>query len=515
MSFEMKIGLSAIDSYRRLDYTPWHAIAEFVDNSTQFYFDNKNRLDEIYEKEGLQLEVGIAYDGTQDGGFLRIVDNAMGMSYDDLERALHVARPPSDPTGRCCYGMGMKTAACWIGNRWVIRTKKLGETTEYTVQVNVEDISKGKAALPTQQKGEISPEDHYTIVEIFDHNRQFKGRTLGKIKDHLRSMYRQDFRKGLLKLEWQQQPLSWEELDNRLMVDREGKPYKRDFEFYLNGKRVHGWAGIFGERKAARADAGFSILHSDRVVRGWPDSWRPEKIYGYQRNDLLNQRLVGEIHLGAFEVTHTKDNIQWLGDEEEIVEKKLSEKIQDYIRIARATYSSLTDDRGPSEAEIDTAISELRDELTSKEMIDQIEISVVPSEEAVRESFARIAKPMKSREPKIGATIGDLEISVYVAGELSASDPYVVLDTASSDKVILVINAMHPHMSQIEGSAGVTNYFRHCIYDAIAEWQARKKTARIDPNTVKLLKDGLLRVSLIIESHASEDMPAPMEEAST
>ena len=94
MSFEMKIGLSAIDSYRRLDYTPWHAIAEFVDNSTQFYFDNKNRLDEIYEKEGLQLEVGIAYDGTQDGGFLRIVDNAMGMSYADLERALHVARPP-------------------------------------------------------------------------------------------------------------------------------------------------------------------------------------------------------------------------------------------------------------------------------------------------------------------------------------------------------------------------------------------------------------------------------------
>ena len=179
MSFEMQIGLSAIDSYRRLDYTPWHAIAEFVDNSTQFYFDNKNRLDEIYEKEGLQLEVGIAYDGTQDGGFLRIVDNAMGMSYDDLERALHVARPPSDPTGRCCYGMGMKTAACWTGNRWDIRAKKLGETTEYTVQVNVEAISKGKATLPTQQKGEISPEDHYTKVEIFDHNRQFKGRTLG------------------------------------------------------------------------------------------------------------------------------------------------------------------------------------------------------------------------------------------------------------------------------------------------------------------------------------------------
>lgn len=46
------------------------------------------------------------------------------------------------------------------------------------------------------------------------------------------------------------------------------------------------------------------------------------------------------------------------------------------------------------------------------------------------------------------------------------------------------------------------NYFRHCIYDAIAEWQARRKQGHIDPGTIKILKDGLLRVSLIIEQHA-------------
>lgn len=40
------------------------------------------------------------------------------------------------------------------------------------------------------------------------------------------------------------------------------------------------------------------------------------------------------------------------------------------------------------------------------------------------------------------------------------------------------------------------------MYDAIAEWQARKKTSRIDPDTIKLLKDQLLRVSLEIERHA-------------
>jgi len=62
-------------------------------------------------------------------------------------------------------------------------------------------------------------------------------------------------------------------------------------------------------------------------------------------------------------------------------------------------------------------------------------------------------------------------------------------------------------MGQLEGSSGVMNYFRHCIYDAIAEWQARRKQGKIDPSTIKILKDGLLRVSLTIEQHSGADEP--------
>ena len=59
-------------------------------------------------------------------------------------------------------------------------------------------------------------------------------------------------------------------------------------------------------------------------------------------------------------------------------------------------------------------------------------------------------------------------------------------------------------MGQLYGSVGVMNYFRHCIYDAISEWQARTLRGRIDPETIKLLKDRLLRVSLIVEQHAQQ-----------
>ena len=41
MTLELKIGPDAIYSYKRLAYTPWHAFAEFIDNSTQAYFDQQ------------------------------------------------------------------------------------------------------------------------------------------------------------------------------------------------------------------------------------------------------------------------------------------------------------------------------------------------------------------------------------------------------------------------------------------------------------------------------------------
>ena len=67
------------------------------------------------------------------------------------------------------------------------------------------------------------------------------------------------------------------------------------------------------------------------------------------------------------------------------------------------------------------------------------------------------------------------------------------------------MNVNHPHWKQLIASEGVLNYLRHCIYDAIAEWQARKRTSRIDPDTIKMFKDSLLRVSFEIEKHAEEE----------
>lgn len=505
MALEMKIGLDVISSYKRLAYTPWHAIAEFVDNSTQSYFNNEDVLLPLFRKAGERLHVSIVYD--RDTKFFRITDNAMGMSYDELQHALHVALPPTNTTGRSKYGMGLKTAACWLGNEWRVRTKKLGETTEHVVMVSVPKISAGDNQLPHQEVKDKSKEEHYTVIEITDHNREFHGRTLGRIKDFLRSMYREDFRNKALTLEWQGSPLQWEELDDKLLIGQDGTRYKKSFNFPVDGKEVRGWVGILD--KGSRADAGFSIIHCGRVIKGWPESWRPASLYGQIQgtNDLVNQRLVGEIHLNGFDVSHTKDDILWLGSQEEDVERNLKIHCGDYRDVAQKFRKRDNDQRGPSEMETSTAIDELKRELLSPEMIDQITLKVVPPKQVVESSVTRIRDDVTSRLPEtFSLTLADLAVKLYLVHDMSPNDPYVVTDSARSDEVIVIVNESHPHWSGLKGSEGVLNYLRHCTYDAVAEWQARSKAARLDPDTIKLLKDALLRVPFELEQHG-EDAP--------
>ena len=78
-------------------------------------------------------------------------------------------------------------------------------------------------------------------------------------------MYRSDLRTEILSLRWRDQPLTWDSVEKRLLVASDGTKYRQDFEFDVDGKRVKGWVGILA--KGSRADAGFSILQADRVVR--------------------------------------------------------------------------------------------------------------------------------------------------------------------------------------------------------------------------------------------------------
>ncbi len=498
MSIQLQLGLEVIQSYKRLSYTPWHAIAELVDNSTQSYFNNRDALDKSFETNGDSLTIGIVYD-KDNGGLLRVSDNAMGMSFPELENALKVGFPPAITSGRSQYGMGMKTSACWIGNLWTIRTTKLNESIEHIVTVDVDTVARGDANL--QYKNEIAdPASHYTVIEISNHNRVFQGRTLWKIREFLRSMYRQDLRRQAVEIEWGGNKLKWDDSQFEFLTASDGSAYRKEFHFTVCDKNVRGWVGILSH--GSRANAGFSILRADRVIRGWPDSWRPSSLYGQLQgsNNLVNQRLIGEVHLDEFVVSHTKDDILWMGEEEEEIERLLKDTCAHYVEIAQSHRIRKEGEGGPSEAEQQAAIDQFKNELASAELADAVALqTILPPTEAITSTLTALKRAIGNRNPTLNAMVNDLEVVGFLMADGSPNDPYVVVESTDDHRVLIIINSQHPHFSQLVGSEGLLNYLRHCVYDAIAEWQAHHRVGNINPDTIKILKDRLLRVPFEIE----------------
>ena len=74
---------SVYATYKRLSYQPWTAIAEFVDNSTQSFYDHQSEL--MAQKYTKGLTITIDYiDDAENGDRLEICDDAYGQIFREL-----------------------------------------------------------------------------------------------------------------------------------------------------------------------------------------------------------------------------------------------------------------------------------------------------------------------------------------------------------------------------------------------------------------------------------------------
>jgi hypothetical protein len=497
MAIDIRVGTETIRNYKRLSYEIWYALAEFVDNSTQSYFNNMKALDAAHEDEGTPLRVRVVYDRSQD--LIRVTDNAMGMNLDELDTALQIARIPDISTGRSEFGMGLKTAACWLGDLWTVRTKRLGESEEYTVTFDVEAVASGNTTLEPKAVAK-DPGAHYTVVEVRNMHFKLHGRTIGRTKDYLRSMYRVDVRAGLLDLFWDQESLVYDDsLD--FLVAADGAQYRKEFSFEIEGRLVHGWVGVLNS--GGRPKAGFAIIRRGRVIQGQPSAWRPSTIFGQEQgtNDLINQRILGEVHLDEFMVSHTKNSILWQGNEEHEIEEALKEVARDYVAKARKQRKGQKPALGPSNLEVDAAVDELKQELESPEFVDLIQIGDIPPDEVAHAAKGPVVASAKNSEPTLIISLGDAFVKVYLSTDGSPNDPYFATDVATAE-IVVVVNRSHPHWQQIQGANGVLNFLRHCVYDGIAEWKCTKRNSVIAPDTIKMIKDQYLRLTMEIQEQS-------------
>ena len=305
-------------AFARLNYKPWFAIAEFVDNSIQSYLTNRRRLVAAGAKPHLLVKVTVETDR------VTISDNAAGISVANLPRAFLPAEPPVDASGLSEFGLGLKAAACWFAQRWFIRTKALGEDVERTIRFDVPKIiAEGIEHVPMTERRDRPPGSHYTTLVLEDLNVRPQKRTVSKVKSHLASIYRCFLRDGEIEIRYNDEPLVYTEPDilEAAHFKNPSKPqiqWRKNVEIKLDAKhRIWGWAAL--REKASLSEAGFAVFRRNRLIQGsHDDPYRPEAIFG-KPNSYTYQRLFGELHVDGFKVSHTKDGLQWEEWEEEIL----------------------------------------------------------------------------------------------------------------------------------------------------------------------------------------------------
>jgi hypothetical protein len=498
------IGSAAIKNYARMPYTMWHALAEFIDNSTQSRLNYENLIDDVLKAEGTPLIVEISYHVTKREWTIK--DNSIGMSKDDLIAALKIAEPTKDSRGRSKYGMGMKTAACWIGNKWKIETAEWSEGEEWTAEIDVDKIADGDTKIPLTRKT-VSKDAHYTKITITDLNRNLQSRTDETIRAYLSSIYRFDLQAGKLKIIYREveiTPPAEENFDS----DMDGKPMKLPFETKIGGKEVKGFVGVLKQGAGGRKFAGFSLYQNGRQIKGFPTAWKPSNIFGgindEGANNLVSQRLMGIIELDpTFNVSHTKDAVLFAGNEEEELENYLFDLTKEYQEFASKRRG---EDRDPIKREkFKEMVADLKSEFVSDEMRDVINTSVLPPLEMIIANNAKQAESV-SEEEKVGSwTItADLRVDIWIQDK-SENDPYVVRYTGADKGVIhIIINRLHPYYSARPSVEAIYECIRQYIYDAVAEHRVAQQI-QVTPDSVRRMKDALLRA----DANRVENLEAP------
>ena len=317
-------GVSVLSVLRHLNYSPWFALAEFVDNSLQSYIETKSKIRAIHGP-AWKLKVSIDID-TSHPGRITIRDNAAGIAADAFPRAFRPAVIPPDRTGLSEFGMGMKSAACWFAPKWQVRTKALGEAVERTVRFDIAAIVRDELEELDIDERPAVPNHHFTEVALDQLHHIPVGRTLGKIKEHLTDIYRVFLRDGALDLRFNGESLSYEEppvLTAPFYREPCGpdKVWRQEIEFeFGQGLSVRGFASLRDPGNYARS--GFALFRRGRLIQGsGEDGYRPSLLFGTSgSSSYARLRLFGEFHLEGFEVSHTKDGFRWDENEEPFLE---------------------------------------------------------------------------------------------------------------------------------------------------------------------------------------------------
>ena len=508
-SIDIRPSTGVYATYRRLSYKPWFAIAEFVDNSTQSYFDHREELLSGYREDGDKLRVEVAYD--PDGETLTVYDNAYGMEIEDFTRALVLDSPPRNRSGRSEFGMGLKTAASWFGAIWMVESTQLGSPRMLSAIIDIDELAEKRYETVPFEETPVDPKEHFTRLTISQVRHPVRGRTTGRVLDQLGSMYRQDLRSGEIIIFWNGQPVAFDEppILTEMLQDGTESSWRKEVAFTVTRPfgdeplPVRGWIALRDPGK--QRDAGLVLLRRNRVIVGGPEEgYRPVEVFG-QPNMYRSQRLIGELHMDEWPVTQAKDAFDWSdGLEDEFIEKlkAVCKRYGDYAESYRSGRI-----RKVNSTEMEEASERTREVFASAglgRLVDEEaqRTDPPPGPLLVREDTQELKAVSNGpiiHTLRVGAT--EWTFRLHWQDQLSDAH-WMQLSYPQDDEVDIFLNTAHPFFAPYLDQRGMVELLQKLVMSlALAEQMARRTSTdgRIMPADFRNYMNKVLRRTSEIE----------------
>jgi hypothetical protein len=483
-----------------MNYKPWFAIGEFVDNSIQSYLEHRDELRKLHGAT-YKLKIDISFI-SGDVPEILVEDNAAGIFAKDIGRAFTPAARPPDRTGISQFGIGMKSAATWYSEYYTVSTSALGETVTRLVVFDIKKIVDEEIEeLPIIETPK-DPNLHGTRILMRNlHQGIPHGQTLGKIRAFIGSIYRDYIRSGDVQISVGGQMLSYanpEILESPYWANDKGPDSESPSRKWIlpiditledswkvdqsperpkSPPRIRGWMAILSV--GSTKQSGAALLWKKKVVvgagsmaQGDEDSYRPAMVFG-ATNSFPFQRLFGELDLSELQVTTFKDQIDWRSGQEEEFQLKLRAALdsgpEPMLRMTRNFRSTLKTPESRSFVEKSlhgTALAgreAFESALNTASQSPPMEISEMPVDPGQIEAQATIV-----------AIDGQSSLRFEVI--ISPGETQWLKLLQSGDEWVVQLNRAHPFMNSFASLPGadLDPVFRLALAIAIAEIRGKK-----------------------------------------
>lgn len=450
---DITIGANMYGRISDITNTPSHVLAEFVDNAIQSYKDKKEDLQSRDSNYKLKVEITFDWDSEDNNRASKVTirDNAGGIGEDKFVEAFKLAHTPEDNSGLNEFGMGMKTAALWLGEVWSVESSALGEDISRKIVFDLNNVMANELkTLPVTHKPEYINE-HYTLVNISSPTKNIPSiRSLQKIKDELASIYRKYLRADEIEIIVNGDKLVFE--DPAILTapfhKKPGEPegdkiyWRKEIDFQFLKYRAKGFFAIL--KNIQQSKNGLALLRRGRVVVGAETDGRyfPKVLFG-SNGTFRFKRLFGELELEGFDVAFNKNDIQDRENLEMLMEALKSEIHTKEFDLFTQAENYREDERAKQIKKI------VRGHNTSKEKNQKIEIVTQPSP---------VVQPHTPPIPQVEPTVIDEYTDTYVINgaqytlnvqfvESGKDLVWIAIDKAKDDEIICNINTNHPYFS--------------------------------------------------------------------